>query len=322
MLSKKLVLIALVIIATALLLLILPMQRSASLQKQLNFTIGICTHGNASSELYAISNGIKYFRTDISLNPIEKQLLNYEHTKGAEYLGILDYNTLPNGISNKDWNLSTWNESVANAVKEYPWIDTWEIWNEPWASNFQTGYMNGSAYNYYEVIKGAYMAIKSAEPNATIVCFGGAPIANYPIYLWYSQVWSYGASSYCNAISIHAYPSSFSFSQYELSWASSLNEYELLTGKPIWITEFGMPASSNLSQGYTQEIQGKFMEQALSFFSNYSYIKKVYWYDLWGFSDGAYGNNFGLLNISNPASGKPNAAWSIFLNAYNESNMH
>ncbi len=306
------------IIVLALLIFALLWANTASTKMHLNFTIGVCTHGNESSELYAISHGIKYFRTDIYANPSQENLLNYEHSKGAEYLGILDYNTLPDGMSNKNWNLSTWNNSVANAVKAYPWINTWEIWNEPYVSNFQAGYMNGSAYNYFEVIKGAYEAIKAVEPNATVVCFGGAPMFSYQVYQWYSQVWSYGASSYCDAISMHAYPSSASFSQYKALWSSSLSAYESLTGKPIYITEVGMPASSNLSSSYTQGLQNTFMEQAFSFFSNYSYVKRVYWYDLWGLSDGRYGNNFGLLNLSNP-NGKPNLAWFTFLNLYNNS---
>ena len=52
-----------------------------------NFTLGVCTHGNESSELYALNHGIRYFRTDISNTPEQIKLLYYEHTQGANYLG-------------------------------------------------------------------------------------------------------------------------------------------------------------------------------------------------------------------------------------------
>ncbi|MEM3177671.1 MAG: glycosyl hydrolase [Candidatus Micrarchaeaceae archaeon] len=285
------------------------------LPRHLNLTIGICTHGNKSSEILALSSGVKYMRTDISLSQAQENLLDFEHSNyGANYLGILDYAT----VKGDNWNLSQWNASVAQAVADYPWITAWEIWNEPLVSPFQTGYMNGSPYNYYEVIKSAYAIIKAKEPNATIVCFGGAPIANQYAYYWYAQVWAYGASNYCNAISIHAYPQAAGplNSSGKREWMESLNEYESLTGKPIWITEFGVPSSSALIPGYTPKLQEEFLASSLTLFNSMSFVKRVYWYDLWGLSDGELGNNFGLLNLSNPSSGTPSPAWGAFLYAY------
>jgi len=278
--------------------------------KKVNFALGVCTHGNESSELYALNHGIRYFRTDISNTPEQIKLLYYEHTQGANYLGILDYSTLPGGIGNKNWNLSTWNTSVEEAVANYPWINTWEIWNEPYVSNFETGFMNGSAYNYYLIIKSASTIIKEHEPNATVVCFGGAPIGNSNIFYWYAKVWSYGASKYCDAISIHAYNTQIN------EWNQTLLAYEELTQKPIWVTEIGMPASSRLLAGFSPSLQNEFMIQSFDLLNSMKFVKRVYWYDLWGLSDGAQGNDFGLLNLSNPVL-EPKPAWYTFMNFYN-----
>ncbi len=287
-----------------------------------NFVVGIGTHSNQSSAIYALRAGALYYRTDISVSASQEEALSVQHsTYGAHYLGILDYDTLPGGFSNDAWNLSTWNASVRAAVKAYPWIRSWEIWNEPWVPTFQKGYMNGSAYNYYRMARSAYLIITAAEPNATIVCFGGAPIGSYSIYQWYSKVWSYGAAKYCSAISIHAYPSTagpMNQSGVQI-WSAWISEYESLTGKPIWITEFGIPSGSNASVGYSQSNQEAFMVQAFNLFNKYPYIKRVYWYDLWGLSDGPVGNNFGLLNLSNPTIGKPSPAWYSFLSIYSRS---
>lgn len=290
-----------------------------SIPKQVNFSVGVCTHGNESSELFAIKDGIKYFRTDITNEQQQISLLNYEHSLGAEYLGILDYATLPNGISNKNWSLNEWNESVEEAVKSYPWISTWEIWNEPYVENFQTGFMNGSAYNYYLIIKSASTIIKSYEPNATIVCFGGAPIDSYYVFEWYARVWSYGAYRYCDAISIHAYPPGPELLNNSTinKWKEALGMYENLTGKPIWITEIGMPANSTFP-GFSPSLQNKFLIQSFDLLNSIGYVKRVYWYDLWGLSDMGQ-NNFGLLNLT--INSTPYPAWRSFL-IFNNRSAH
>ncbi|MGC8662500.1 MAG: glycosyl hydrolase [Candidatus Micrarchaeia archaeon] len=292
---------------------------SPLIQNRFNFIIGVCTHGNKSSEMFAIKSGIKYFRTDITNTNQQISLLDEEHALGANYLGILDYSTLPNGLNNKNWSLNEWNESIEKAVTEYPWINTWEIWNEPYVNMFQTGYMNGSAYNYYIMIKSASKIIKEHNPNATIVCFGGAPIGNENVFLWYDEVWNYGSGKYCNAVSLHIYQNlPFSYGGLS-SWASWIDAYENMTKKPIWITEFGMPSASAIIPGLTQKGQNYFLLESTFFFNKFTYIKRVYWYDLWGLSDGNAENNFGLLNLTNP-EGRPSIAWYNFTKIYNSSN--
>jgi len=286
--------------------------------------VGIGTHGNASSETRTLMSGVEYYRTDITLSSSqESQIMSENRQFGAQYLGILDYETVAGLGANDSWGLDTWNASVSEALKEYPEISTWEIWNEPWVQRFQTGYMNGSAYNYYRMMKSAYGIIKAAEPNATVVCFGGAPISDYYTFEWYAMVWSYGAANYCNAISIHAYTEGNELlnqsgnAQY---WADGLSAYWNLTHKQIWITETGMPAYSQAYPAmYGQSVQSAFLVQDVSFFSSFPYVQRMYWYDLWGLSDGAIGNDYGLLNLSEPYSGSPNMAWHYFLAIYNSS---
>ncbi len=290
-----------------------------------NFSIvvGVGTHGNLSSETESLESGVRYYRTDINLQSSQIAQLAWESKNySAQYLGILDYETLPGGSANKMWNLSEWNASVANAVADYPEISTWEIWNEPWVSAFETGYMNGSAYNYYTVIKSAYTIIKAKDPNATVVCFGGAPISDTYTFIWYSQVWSYGAANYCNAISIHAYTGAYLLNQSGIAqqWTAGLAAYENLTHKPIWITETGIPsATQNGPQVYSQSFQNTFLAQDFSFFDSFPYVQRVYWYDLWGLSDAPTNNDYGLLNFSDPSSQVQPPAWQTFLAIYRRS---
>ncbi len=299
------------------------------LPENVSLVVGVGTHGNSSSETRALMSGVKYYRTDINLSSVQaNQIMSENQQFSAQYLGILDYETLAGIGANGNWNLSSWNASVSNALQEYPEIRTWEIWNEPLVPQFQTGYMNGSAYNYYRIIRSAYEIIKAKEPNATVVCFGGAPISEAPAsdyyaFEWYSRVWSYGAADYCDAVSIHAYAEGAALlnqSGKTPYWTEVLSAYWNLTHKQVWITETGMPAYSYAYPSvYSQQVQNAFLAQNIGFFNSFSYVKRVYWYDLWGLSDGSVGNDFGLLNLSEPYSGTPNVAWHSFLSIYNSS---
>ncbi len=303
------IVVALAVLAVSLSLL-LYLSRSLALSRGPPVIIGIGTHGNLSSEDVALSSGVRYFRNDITLEPQQvSQIMNESSQYGARYLGILDYATL-GGISVKGWNTTVWNRTVAKAVADYPEIATWEVWNQPWFGPFQTGLVNGSAYNYYRVTRDAYLQIKKAEPNSTVVCFGGAPIADYGTLLWYEQAWGYGMARYCDAISLHAYPS-LPFNQSEQkTWSTYLSAYENLTGKPIWITETGLPVIAGTQ--LTQDAQSAFMREGIAFFSSFVYIKRVYWFDLW---EGSKQYDYGLLNDTDP-TGTAKAAWKVFTSLY------
>ncbi len=281
---------------------------------------------NLTAMQFALDSGVNCFRTDISLNKSEMDYVSNISKSGGSFLGILDYETVGahpsrNGCTgNCNWTLNDWNSSVENAVLDYPEIHTWEIWNEPLVSQFMDGYENGSAFNYYTMIKSAYIIIKKNDPNSTVVCFGGPQM--YPFnyveveYPFYSKVWSYGASKYCDAVSLHAYTGQYyNFSQRITASATlyeeynyTLNLYENLTGKPVWITETGIP-SNNWTSGVdlSDQRQASFLKQDFSFFSNYSFVKRVYWFHLAGPAGGA---DYGLLN---PETLKPKQSWYSFL---------
>ncbi len=282
--------------------------------------------GNMSSMLIAIENGISCFRTDISLEPGEISFVSNTSNRGAQYLGILDYATLgvriDNGtcVSMCNWTINDWNASIENALSSYPEVHTWEIWNEPLVSLFENGYENGSALNYFNMIRSASMIIKSRYPNDTVVCFGGAQL--YPLnqvqleYSFYRQVWGYGASKYCDAVSLHSYTQPY----YNLSQITfynvtmrqvdnfTLNLYENMTKKPIWITETGIPSNNwTVGVNYSEQKQASFLTQDFYFFTSYPFVKRIYWFHL---AD-SYSqlDNFGLLNHSV----KPKPSWNAFL---------
>ncbi len=281
---------------------------------------GVNVHQSYPQIDYALAHGVDYMRTGLFLNQQQEALDENETMQDANYLGIV-------GDVNSSWNLSEWNSTLAQEIKAYPEIKDIEVLNEPWSPGFQSGFNNGSAHNYYLIIKSTYLITKSIDPNATIVCFGGAPINNQSVFEWYKAVWNYGAAQYCDAISIHAYPNNGNLLNTTLAkgytvadnWTYGLGEYENLTGKPIWITETGEP-SAILSLPDATRVsltnQSTYLNQSFRFFASYPYVKRVYWYDIYGVSDVPIDRDFGLLNRT---TSLPNPSWYSFLYFYNSS---
>lgn len=290
------------------------------------YSEGFCLNSapNITAMQFALDSGVRCFRTDISLNESTMNYVSNISNSGGSFLGILDYETVGahpsrNGCTgNCNWTLNEWNSSVENAVIDYPEIHTWEIWNEPLAPLFMDGYENGSALNYYRMVKSAYTIIKTNDPNSTVVCFGGAELAfSKQEYQFYSKAWGYGMSKYCDAISIHAYSGAY----YNLSqplgggvtvyedFNYTLNLYENLTGKPIWVTETGIP-SNNWTAGVSlsEQKQASFLRQDFTFLSNHSSVRRIYWFNLIG--GAATGADYGLLNSTTL---KPKQSWYSFL---------
>ncbi|MDE1861155.1 MAG: hypothetical protein KGH72_05590 [Candidatus Micrarchaeota archaeon] len=296
---------------------------STTIQIQSNSSTRLCFNSaaNITAMRMAIYNGITCFRMDMHVNsPSDAAYIQNTSAMGAEWLGILDYAT----VSGQNWTLSDWNTSVSEAIVQYPQIHEWEIWNEP--DNFRSTYQDWNATRYFYMMRSASVIIKSRYPNDTVVCFGGA--STHPItgpnnmdtveyeYIFYQQAWDEGASRYCDAISLHPYDD---YMQYNISklgyngtgltmageWNYSLNLYENLTHKPIWITETGLESPNSYSDNYEQPL---YMRQAVGLLSSHPYVKRIYWFQLASYPT----FQWGLINLW--PQFRPRPAWYIYIN--------
>lgn len=291
---------------------------SAISQSSTNYSgkiLGVEATNNQSAILTAMKYGIGYFRFDIrNNNATEEALVGNITAAGGNVLGILDYDTLGvsinDGVCTNDcnWTLDDWNQSVRMALSMYPSVHYWEIWNEPTISNFQDGFQNGSAYNYYLMLKSAYQIIKAHNSSDTVVCMGGdniyegGPAFDQIGYEWASQLWSYGAGNYCDAISLHVY-TEFRYLTNQIPYDSysnmsdvldaGLSAYENLTGKPIWITEIGIPSNGGNNSAQSQ---ATFINQTTDLFLSKPYVKGFFWFKLEGTIDPPDNLDMGLLN--------------------------
>ncbi len=286
--------------------------------------VGVAGTENTLAMNRAMHLGIRNYRLDILLNGSEEQLVANMSENGASFLGILDYDTLgvinSNGacIENCNWSIADWNASVENAVNAYPSVHKWEIWNEPLVTMFQDGLQNGSTKNYMMLLKAAYSIIKQHNESDTVICLGGSnmysggPQMDLQSYYWVQELWNMNASKYCDAISLHMYTGFAYLPSYIPSYGTSiadilnisLNLYENLTKKQIYITETGIPMNNatgiplqyNLNDSLRK--QAEFLNQSFSIFLSKPYVKGVYWFNLEGHEHAGYALDFGMLNAS------------------------
>ena len=160
------------------------------------------------------------------------------------------------------------------------------------------------------MLQTAYNDIKAIAPSDTVIGLGGMPLydsENQTInfytqqaFAWATQVVQLGGMSFCDAISVHAYP----YGQYYpeiagTSFAYYLQQYEQLCNKPVWVTEVGQESSST-TWAATETQQSTFLSQSYSLFQGLG-VKAYIWYELDDNYTAIPNSNFGLFdNNGNP----------------------
>ena len=184
-------------------------------------------------------------------------------------------------------------------------ISAYEIWNEPNGKIFWEP--GPDAAQYTAILKPAYLAIKAADPNATVVAGSVGYIATEPgkninAVEFIQQMYANGAAGYFDAIAFHPYQYSYPFSvpdPYQVgprSEAEKIHQLMVANGdgaKLIWATEYGQP--TNFEGGVDRQAQ--FLADFLRTWREIDYAGPAY---LFTTRDGTYSdpveNSFGLYN--------------------------
>lgn len=128
-------------------------------------------------------------------------------------------------------------------------VDGYEIWNEP---NLHHFWPNPDVAFYFEILKAAYPAIRAADPDATVISGGLAPVADTDRSIapltFLSRLYDMGGREYLDAVGMHPYSyPELPSGQSRWNTFRSLDEVEQLMrshgdgDKKIWLTEFGAP---------------------------------------------------------------------------------
>lgn len=180
-------------------------------------------------------------------------------------------------------------------------VAAWEIWNEEDDSSWWAGEPDAGAYT--QMLKDAYVAIKAADPNATVI-LGGLTGNDYEFL---QQLYEHGAKGYFDAAAVHTDTACNNISPYEAlrngpndprinRWAflgyRTVREVMLAYGdnSPIWMTELGWNTSAGLCKsgrwagqkpaGVSESEQATFLQQAYHCLAQDPYVQVGIWYGL------------------------------------------
>jgi hypothetical protein len=196
-------------------------------------------------------------------------------------------------------------------------VTAWEIWNE----EDNSGWWTGSAAQYAALLRAAYPAVKSADPNATVIV--GGLTGNDGAYL--DQLYAAGAKGLFDAVGVHTdtacnitspyvfeyNPGTRTINQYFFLGFMSIHAVMIAAGdasKPIYMTELGWSSTTaecetghwagQKAAGVSEQTQAGYLREAYHCLAQpqYSYVKAAMWFEL--FDGGTSTNpldNFGLL---------------------------
>ena len=169
-------------------------------------------------------------------------------------------------------------------------VSTYEIWNEPnlvwfWASG-------PNPAQYVEMLKQGYQAVKSVDPNATVI-MGGLSKSDFA-YL--EGVYRAGGRAYFDAVAVHPYTYGVDPT---VTWKGvnadedpsrlSKNSFPAIqeirntmvangdSGKQVWITEFGYSTTS-ADGGVSETRQAEYLSKAYGYVEKFSWVHSLFWY--------------------------------------------
>jgi hypothetical protein len=253
----------------------------------------------------------------MGIRPNDPALFAALQNGGSSIIGILGVSGL-----RPAWGLQEWTESVANRLKLFPYIHTWEIMNEPYTAQGGLGLLGNPPipHNYLQMLKSAYVTIKSLRPNDEVIGLGGVPAntdKGSAFDIFYRLLFSLGITQYCDAISIHAYSGFYYlldepiYSMNKITWHSVWEKaWQTLTSligdKPIYVDETGLvgtafPGTRNYPPTIaspSEQRQDQFMRESFEFWRSKPNVVEVDWWNLFesGTSDVGQGD-YGIYTI-------------------------
>jgi hypothetical protein len=287
---------------------------------------GVLAHGMTPAEAQTLAaSNITWVSCDVTFNGSDISNWQTVYSLAQQYhlslLGVLDQHLM--NYSNT-FTLTDWSNAVTQAVVAFgSVVKTWEIWNEPNYYENDLGYFNGTAQAYVSMLQVAYNDIKAIASSDTVIGLGGMPLytSDNPTlndtyamqaYVWAQQVVQLGGISFCDAISVHAYP----YGQYYPAIAgalftSNLQQYNQLCNKPIWVTEIGQESYST-TWAATETQQSTFLAQSYTLFQSLG-VKAYIWYELSDNYTAIPNSNFGLFDNN----GNQKQAFDTFVKVIN-----
>src|SRR5215208_5233452 len=226
--------------------------------------------------------------------------------RGLKVIGIVGFTPEWASDSGELWSYpdaDAFETFFAAALRRYPQIPAWELWNEPNFERFSKP--RPDAAGFVDFLRSARRARDSVGSRAKLISGGVAPGGDVDVYSWVNQVAMRGGLSLIDGFGIHPY--SGVAADDPRSWMMQL---ENLHGRlaqlgrpdlPLWLTEYGAP-STPVASGYapalTEQQQAERLRTAYALASRFDWIENLTWYEYRDSNTGSADPeaNFGLVH--------------------------
>jgi hypothetical protein len=190
----------------------------------------------------------------------------------------------------------------AAALRRYPQIEAWELWNEPNFTRFSKPRPDPAAF--VEFLRSARRARDSVGSTAKLISGGIAPGGDIDVMPWINEVAIRGGLNLIDGLGIHPY--SAVSPDDPRSWMMqlpALHERLAKLGRPdlpLWLTEYGaptLPVANGFGPPLTEQQQADRLRTAFALASRFDWIENLTWYE---YRDGCGDRtdaecNFGLV---------------------------
>ncbi len=285
--------------------------------------------------------GAAWVRLDVDWSVVEAERGRYDWSANdrlvdaaiaadLDVLGMLAYTPAwarPPGTDDKHPPIDDegFAEFAAAAVARYgpSGVRAWEVWNEPNSALFWSTGPDPAGYG--RLLRATAAAIRSADPDATIVSGGLAPGLDRPDDGWLSpetfldELVRAGALVDVDAVGVHpySYPAR-PFDPDSAAWNTFLRLpalYELIaeTGAGptcLWITEYGAPTGDH-DRAVSESEQAAMLVESLDAADRWPWLGPILLYAMRDFRQAPDDLewNFGILRVD----GTPKRAWHELL---------
>jgi polysaccharide biosynthesis protein PslG len=234
---------------------------------------------------------------------------------GIKLIGILGFTPPWASDSGELWtypDAEPFEEFFRAALRRYPQIPAWELWNEP---NFERFSKPGpNVAGFVEFLRSARRARDAVGSRAKLISGGIAPGGGIGIWPWIDEMAMRGGLALVDGFGIHPY--SLADPDDPRSWMMQLEVVKRRLGElgrpdmPLWLTEFGsptVPVTSGYGPPLSEARQAERLRLAFALAGRYDWIENLTWYEYRDSSTGSGDpeGNFGL--VRSDLSRKP--AW-------------
>jgi polysaccharide biosynthesis protein PslG len=172
----------------------------------------------------------------------------------------------------------------AAALRRYPQIPAWELWNEPNSPIF--GKPTPDPAGFVELLRSARRARDGVGSHAKLIAGGLLSSGSPAVGQWIDQVAFRGGLDLVDGLGIHPYsprepddPASWMMRLQDLHYhLAALGHPDL----PLWLTEYGAPSMtvpSSYGPTLTEEQQADRLRRAFAVATRWPWVENLTWYE-------------------------------------------